>query len=275
MNGELLGTTPMNMPTVRPGSFLIEIKKDGFERFEERIELDSGMKEVINATLVPFTGGIFVTRDPSSATIILDGKVFSNNPSPSIKLDKIAIGKHRIEIVKQGYSPFIREVEVNKNEIINLNAQLVKLNGTLSIHVRPWGSIYINDEIKKASSDIKYEVVLPVDQYNIKVVHPTLGKWQKDIQINPEATIDLNINFNRKIPVMVSAFDEQGHPIFGDIILDAENTGKLTPQEISVRIGVHKLSVKKDGYRVKNGEIEVFIDENFSEPLTFILKKNE
>jgi hypothetical protein len=224
---------------------------------------------------MPLEGSILVTKDPPSATIHLNGKKISDNHSPSVELKNIIVGKHHIEIMKSGFSSFVQEVEIKKNEILNLNARLVQLNGTLSIHVRPWGSIYINDEIKKASSDIKYEVVLPVDQYNIKVVHPTLGKWQKDVQIKAETSIELNINFNRKIPVNISAFDDQGHPIFGDIILDAKNTGKSTPEELSVRIGVHKFSVKKDGYRVENGEKEIFIDENFSEPLTFILKKDE
>jgi serine/threonine protein kinase len=275
INRELFGTTPMGLQELKPGIFLIEIKKDGYERFQERIELDKGMKEVIEATLIPFTGGLSITKDPPSAIILLDGKKYVDNHSPLVDLKNIIVGKHRIEIVKSGFSSFIEEVEIKKNEIIQLNTRLVQLEGTLSIHVRPWGSIYINDELKKASSDVKYEVALPVDQYNIKVVHPTLGRWQKNIQINTEATIALNINFNRKIPVSVSAFDEQGHPLFGEIILDAKNTGKSTPEELNVRIGVHKLSVKKDGYRVENGEKEVFIDEDFSEPLTFILKKNE
>ncbi len=275
INGELSGNTPMKLSTLKPGSYHIEISKPGFEGFVKRIRLDDRMEEVINTILIPLEGGILVTKDPPSATIVLDGKQIPDNHSPSVDLKNISVGKHRIEIAKSGYSSFKQEVDIKKNEILNLNAQLIQLDGILTIQVRPWGSIYINDELKKASSDLKYEAVLPVDQYNIKVVHPTLGKWQKNVQINAEATIALNINFNRKIPVKVNAFDEEGNPVFGDIILDAKNTGKSTPEEISVRIGIHKLSVKKDGYRVELGEKEIFIDEDYSEPLTFILKKNE
>ena len=275
INGELTGNTPMKLSTLKPDSYHIEISKAGFEGFVERIRLDDRMEEVINTILIPLEGGILVTKEPPSATIVLDGKQIPDNHSPTVDLKNIPVGKHRIEIAKSGYSSFKQEVDIKKNEILNLNAQLVQLDGTLTIQVRPWGSIYINDELKKASSDLKYEAVLPVNQYNIKVVHPTLGIWQKNIQINTEATIALNINFNRKIPVKVNAFDEEGNPVFGDIILDAKNTGMSTREEISVRIGVHKLSIKKDGYLLENGEKQIFIDENFSEPIKFFVKKNE
>ena len=71
------------MPTLKPGIYLVEIKKEGFERFEKRIELNNGMREILTAALVPFTGGLSVTKNPPSAIIRLDGEVISDTHSPS------------------------------------------------------------------------------------------------------------------------------------------------------------------------------------------------
>ncbi len=272
INGQLKGKTPLNITDMAPGNYSVHIKKDGFEEYNDKIKLTSGQNDVFLAELSPLAGGINLTTEPPSARILLDGKEVSKSKTP-VKLDKIPIGKHKIEIQKKGYASVTKEIEIKQDEITETNIQLVQLDGKLSIQVRPWGSIYINDNLKKESADTKYEVTLPVEQYKVTVTHPTLGKWEKMVEIEADEERQLVVNFNRKITVNVAAFDENGLPLTAEIFIDNENTGKFTPAEIKTRVGLHKLTIKMDGYVASNSEKEIFFDKNTENKHTVILKK--
>jgi serine/threonine protein kinase len=273
LNGKLRGSTPLNLTQIDPGIYRMEIQNDGYHKYTEHIKLVAGNKEKINAPLIPFTGGLSVTKDPALATLLLDGKQIAGNNGSVIKLSNIPVGKHRVEIAHPGFSSFTEDVEIVPDEIYTINAHLVRLEGELSIQVRPWGTVYINDEMQKASADIKYKVKLPVEQYDVKVVHPTLGVWRKKVAIQPAENTDILVNFTREISLRIMAVDEQGNQISGEIVVDGKNTGQIIPTEIKVRVGVHKLEVKMDGYFTEGGEKEVLIDQDSDKYLTFTLKK--
>ncbi|MEJ2050672.1 MAG: PEGA domain-containing protein, partial [Calditrichota bacterium] len=76
-----------------------------------------------------------------------------------------------------------------------------------------------------------------------------------------------------KIPV--TAIDDLGNSIDADIYLDGHNTGKTTPAEIIVNVGIHKFSVKKDGYTADNEETEILVDKGLDKPQKFLLRKAE
>ena len=272
INDQLKGKTPLNITDMSPGNYRVKIRKNGFADYNNNINLSSGKNDVFLAKLSPHTGGINLTTEPPSVRILLDGKEVRESKTP-VKLDKIPIGKHKIEIQKKGYASVMKEIEIKRDEITETNIRLVQLEGKLSVQVRPWGSIYINDNLKKESSDTKYEVMLPVEQYKVMVIHPTLGKWEKMVEIEPDDATKIVVNFNQKITVNVAAHDENGLPLTAEIFIDNENTGISTPAEIKTRVGLHKLTIKMDGYFASNGAKEIFVDKNTENKHTLILKK--
>jgi serine/threonine-protein kinase len=275
INGKMKGTSPLSLKRLGPGNYQIEVRKENYQPYQQRLKLKAGNNQLVSAKLAQYTGGISVSKEPASAVVLLDGKEIDSGSSAKVDLSDIPSGKHQVEIVKPGYSSFAREVDIQPNQIKSIQAMLTRLNGELSIQVRPWGSIYINGELQKASADTRYKVRLPVEQYDLKVVHPTLGNWRKPVKIEEEKTIKLTVDFNRKLVLQVGAIDQAGNPVSANIFLDDQNTGKLTPGEIGVRLGVHRLSVKKEGYVAVDREKEICVDESSNESQTFVLKKIE
>jgi len=274
INGKSRGKTPLILADLSPGSYQLTLKKDGFTDYHDKLKLKSGQKDVYLANLVPYTGSIYVTTEPSSARILLDGEEISKLETP-VNLDKIPVGKHTIEIQKKGYASVSKEIDIKQDEVIKETISLVQLEGKLSVQVRPWGSIYIDDKLKKESADTKYQVTLPVEEYKVTVTHPTLGKWEKMVEIEPEDEAEIVVNFSRKIEVTIAAFDENGSPLMAEIFIDDQNTGKFTPAKIKTRVGFHKLSVQKDGYIASDEENQIFVDNNEENQHSIILKKIE
>jgi hypothetical protein len=127
--------------------------------------------------------------------------------------------------------------------------------------------------LQKASADIKYRVRLPEEQYIIKVEHPTLGLWKKTVQVKGNDDTNVIVNFTQEVPIQIKAVDAEDNPVSGEIFVDGKKSGRSTPGDISLRVGLHKISVLKDGYSADGGEKEILIDTGIKNSLTFILKK--
>ena len=257
-----------------PGKYPINIQKEGFNNYRQEIDVGEGQHSTLDVSLIPIAGGLVVLSEPADAIVKLDGKFIENKSTP-LSISQLAAGSHKIDIEKNGYSLVSKSLEIKAGQIDTIMAELTRLTGRLSIQVRPWGTIYIDNQMKKSSTDLKFETELPVQEYSLKITHPTLGIWEKKVALNPEESTNLTINFNKLLNLSIYTFDQDGNPLSADLFLDEQPTNQITPAELPVRVGIHKISVKKNGYVVENNNRTVLVDNGPLEPLTFILKKIE
>ncbi len=273
VDGKYKGITPLRLSKIAPGSYQLEMRLEGYENYTRDLDLVAGNNPRISAELKPFTGGLSITKDPQAAKILVDGKEVNSQKAPVANINSIPVGKHLIEVSHAGYASYKQTIEIKRNEITAITANLVRNEGDLSIQIRPWGSIYINGQLQKSSADIKYTVRLPVEHYDLKIEHPTLGVWQKRVEIMKDKESALMINFTKQIAIQVKAVDDQDNPLNGEIFVDGQSTGQVTPGAVSVRIGMHRIGVKKVGYVLDGGDREVLIDSGMDNILVFNLKK--
>jgi hypothetical protein len=190
-----------------------------------------------------------------------------------LSLDKIGVGKHHLKITKPGYFSVEEEIEIRPDQVKEISSSLYQKKGKLIVMVRPWGSIYLDQELLRASTDVKYVTELPTGTYELEIVHPTLGKWKKSLEIMTDTISEVMVNFNAEITVRVTASDESGTPLKAQIFLDGENTGITTPANLQLRPGIHKVTVKKDGYALESDTQEFLVDENSLKNQSFKLKR--
>ncbi len=69
-------------------------------------------------------GVLNITSQPEGAKIYLDGKKLERL-TPT-RLDSLSFGRHRIELRKAGYKPYIKHFVIKKDEIITINALLIR-----------------------------------------------------------------------------------------------------------------------------------------------------
>ena len=270
LNGQIKGQTPLQLSNIKPGEYQLKAGKENYETYKQKVSLRARENMVITPKLKLKTGSLIVVKEPHSARIRLNGKYMEDLDYP---INQIPIGTYQLEITASGYATFNKAITITPDKVDTIYATLKRLEGELSVLVRPWGSIYINEQLHKSSADTKYKISLPVAQYEIKVIHPTLGTWKRSVKIQPEKVADLTVDFNQKIKMQVDAIDQAGNPVYAEIFLDNQNTGKSTPETIDVRLGFHRLMVKKDGYLTSNGEREIMVDEHLRDTQTFILNE--
>lgn len=141
----------------------------------------------------PPPGSVAVTSDPEGATIEMDGEEIDTTPATLTDLEP---GTYTLRLTHSGYEPVTTEVDIEPGAEATLEETLTPRMGTLRVLVRPWGSIYIDGELRERETDVWYETELPVGNYEVEVRHPSLGQAVRTVYVSEdddpeELTIDL------------------------------------------------------------------------------------
>lgn len=139
------------------------------------------------------TGSISVAVNPAGVPVQLDGQTVGVAP---IELSDVEPGSRTLTFFLPGYeTATVRlDVEPGVNEVVDI--AMVPQTGTLVVVARPWGSVYVNGELRAQDTDVSVEVVLPVGNHQVRVVHPSLGAQERTVEVQPEATTMASFNLN-------------------------------------------------------------------------------
>jgi len=116
--------------------------------------------------------------------------------------------------------------------------------------------------------DRQFEADLQVGTYQLRVVHPQFGEWEKSIHIAPESQYQFAIDFRKMVKLTVAAT-----PVEGNVFIDGQATSYQTPREFDLRVGKHTIEVRRKGYILEGGPRVINLEEDLTEPLLFTLKK--
>lgn len=119
IDGEKLGTAPQEKP-VSAGDHFVVVQKEGFAKFEQKINIKPGDSEVVTAKLGQ-VGGVRFVSTPTAATILLDGRPIGVTPLVD---EQIIAGEHVVTIRKDGYHDFESPLKVEAGKVSVMNATL-------------------------------------------------------------------------------------------------------------------------------------------------------
>ncbi len=125
LDGQLQGTAPL-MLTTEPGRHLIEIKKEGFEPYQQWVETKLNNNESLAPTIKeiakPKLGTIVVEADVRDAEVWIDGNKLPNT-TPTV-IPNVVEGLHVIEVRKDPAIPWKQTVQVVADQQVKVSAGL-------------------------------------------------------------------------------------------------------------------------------------------------------
>lgn len=110
INNHYEGRTNLLVDGLRPGNYIIEIRKNGYEDELFEIELRPGYRSIYSIDMIKIMGKIDIHDLPSSAYLYVDGSSKSGN------IIEIEPGYHTVEIRRFGYNPYSERVYVEAYE---------------------------------------------------------------------------------------------------------------------------------------------------------------
>ena len=272
LDGSLVGKTPYSDNQFKAGNHQLLLRREGYQDFSRTIHGVAGETTPIVANLAALLGELHVTSAPEAALILLDGKQIGTTPH---NIQKVEAGEHTIVLQKKGFKDYSTSVTVEPAKVSQVNGKFTAVTGSLNVLVTPRGSIYIDGDLKKKDTDVQYEIDLSVGTHQVKAVHPTLGTWEKKVEIEPDRLQDIPIDFNKYVTLTVLSLDPSGKAVSGEIYIDNNSTGQTTPKQLKLRIGKHAIEVQREGYVLDDGEKVINLDDDVKEPLKFTLRKRQ
>ena len=240
LNKDFVGSTPYEALDIGVGTYKVLIRKKGYADLYTSVRVSANKTATVDKKLSP-VGKMSVSSEPSEAEVFLDGKSIGKT---SLTSDQIEVGEHKIVVRKAGFKPYTGTIKIEHNKTVKISEKLNPLIGKLELLVRPFGDIYIDDELKISGSSSPFLVDLPGGLHKVKIVHPSLGSWTRNVDIADEGTKKVVIDFNNSFKLTVVS-----EPSFAEIFVNGESTGKYTPYLLKLTSGTFKIQLKREGFK--------------------------
>jgi hypothetical protein len=123
IDGKYSGVTPFKTGRLPIGSHLIKFSKEKFKDKSLTVLLEREQEKELNIRLLEQKGSLYISSDPSGATIYLDGEPKGNTP---LFIYGLSIGEHSIKLTKTGSSGSEAKISIEENELSWYFGRLIK-----------------------------------------------------------------------------------------------------------------------------------------------------
>ncbi len=122
VNGEVIGELPL-IEEFEIGDFNLYIEKEGYQHSYISVNIEENKTNTKTIELKPIFGEVLIEGTPK-AEVLLDGKAIGKIPFTK----KVQVGKHNIEVRKEGYITQKRSVEIMiNNNTLEFNLQALEV----------------------------------------------------------------------------------------------------------------------------------------------------
>ncbi len=204
LDGSYIGESPQSIQNVLAGRHKVRLELDGYEPFEQEVEVKGKEEYTVNATLQEKYARIRVETDPKGGEVYLNGE--SRGKAP-IVLAKLHDGEYTIKIVMPNYPETVRKVTLKKGEDLQLTIPLERRVGILQVITIPAGVDVFVDGDKRGATvgppNTQYSTPLLISdvlegQRVVKLIKPGYAEVSTPLQIRVGQTTTLsNIQMRR------------------------------------------------------------------------------
>jgi serine/threonine protein kinase len=138
-------------------------------------------------------GGIYIDVYPW-ADIYIAGAYYATTPiSENIML---APGKYNFELRNPAHETMFASIDIKSNMVDTLQFWLDEIFGQLSVRVKPWGKIYINDEFVD-TTPLGEPLRLKSGRYQVLIKNPYFSDYKESVEIVAGQTYELSVNMSK------------------------------------------------------------------------------
>lgn len=129
LNNEIRGTSPISIPRLSPGEYVVRCEAEGFAPFSKTITIDNGKSLREEFCLDNIMGRIELKTSPVGASIFLDGRKVGEtgslagihaDDSDTFSISDVVEGEHTIIIRKVGYHDVAKTIQVKAKGTVRI-----------------------------------------------------------------------------------------------------------------------------------------------------------
>jgi hypothetical protein len=210
------------------------------------------LTSILFSSCISNKGTITVDSYPSQAEVYINGEHIGTTPlSKSLK-----IGKYIVEVKKEGYKVYSKEIEIKIGKETIVIANLERMVGGLSIKTEPDGAnVYIDGKNYGTTPIEIYDI--EIGKHEVLITKEGYKSLIKEVEIKDEV-----IEISEVLVKGVSKAYINSNPKGATVLIDGKEVGK-TPLEIKeISLGRHFVTLKALGYEEMTKTIDVKEDVN-------------
>jgi len=210
--------TPATLKGLIIGEHQLELKKNGYKPFVQKIEIKGNDTLKLDITLLteiakedtaniikppvpkkqspPIQGmGYLKVKVEPWARIYIDGQYVET--TPIARSLPVSSGVHSVRLENPNYKVWQRNLRFNPGDTLNLNVRLELLEGALKLIVRPWADVYIDGKFYE-TTPIAQPIKLSAGEHRLKLINPLYKPYEEVIVIKPSQVLKKDVELEKK-----------------------------------------------------------------------------
>ncbi|MCX6097851.1 MAG: PEGA domain-containing protein [Caldiserica bacterium] len=245
-----VGTTPLVLSQVAPGTHAVEIRLSGWEVWNGTTTAVKGSTTQVIANMTHAAYSLSVTSTPPGATVALDGTVKGVTPLTATGLKP---RNYSVVVSLKGYAAISRTVDLSDATQSTQNFSLVQAFAKLSITSDPTGAEVVMDGKSYGMTPLKIDS-FPVGDYALTLKLD----GSKDITDTLSVKQGIPLAKQYKFDLALGGLEISSDPAGASITIDGQATSHIAPFTFTtLKEGTHELYLELQGYLPWSGEAVV------------------
>lgn len=264
VDGQHVGTTPLVLTRVTPGTHTIVIQLSGWEDWTGTATAIKGSTTQVIANLKHGVYALAITSTPPGATVTLDG---TNKGVTPVTIAGLKPRNYNVVVALKGYAPVTRTVDLSDSTQTTQDFTLQQAFGKVSISSDPTGAQVLLDGKDYGKTPLVLDS-FPVGDYILTLKLD----GNKDITDTLSVSEGSTLTKKYKFDLALGGLSVETDPAGASVTIDGKPTSLVTPCTIStLQEGTHDVYLELGGYLPWSGEITVTKGE--SARLNIVLTK--
>lgn len=224
LNEEEKGVTPMELPSLAFGKYILKLRLKGYEDSQQEVELSENITELnVPVTLTkaqPQTGSVVVDSNPSGAFIVIQNRVLGTTPKT---LSSQKPGTLDITLKKDGYQDFNGSVKITAGKKATFSGSLEEVKKVVEKPV---------EQPKPVEPEIKPGQLMALDAVDVppKATKRVPAKYPDMARkLKLQGSVGLNVLISETGQVLDTKVVTSAHPILDQAAVEAIKQWSFSP----------------------------------------------
>src|SRR5450830_550577 len=250
LDKQQVGTTPLVLPHVTPGTHAIQIRMSGWDTWNGTTTAVRGSTTQVIANMTHAAYSVIVTSTPPGAKVALDGATKGVTPLTLIGLKP---RNYALVVSLKGYAAISRTVDLSDATQSTQDFSLVKAFGKLSIVSDPARAQVVMDGKPYGVTPLKINS-FPVGNYALTLKLDGSKNITDVLAVKEGIVLTKQYKFDLALGGLVFSTDPAG----ASITIDGQTTSQIAPFTFStLKEGTHEIYLELPGYLPWSGSVSV------------------
>jgi len=240
LDGEVIGTTPLEDFEVRPGTHQIQFTAERYLTELVTVDVEGGHeRQTVTATLTPSWAPVTLTSSPPGANVLVDGRVLATTPAEL----ELTAGERAISVQLAGYNTWQRSIRVVADEPQTLpEVELELADGRVALDTTPVdATISINgDYMGRTPRDLRLR---PNVTHRLTLSKPGYETETLEFSLAPDEQETIAIDLKPRLGTV----EITTAPAGAEVLVNGELRG-VAPLTLELMSVEQDIAVRLDGY---------------------------